>query len=148
MSDIDAELDAAAKAKSEKPNTKMVDVLVGKKVWSLRFTEVPDPRDWAHAIAANPQRLDAQIDLAYGYNINGACEYAARTSGVRVVDDADVELTPEQWKKLFDGLSGHDLGKVTDAVWALNEWEPSQRLATAKKASAVALKRKQSLPAN
>lgn len=144
--DFDELLDAAVERKTSKPASVDVDVLLGDSVVSLRFTEM-DAREWAHAVAANPQRVDAQIDLSYGYNIHGACEYAARTSGSRVVDGGPVPLKPEQWKKLFDQFSGHDLGKVTDAIWGLNEFYPSQRLASAKKAMAGASKRKPSSPA-
>jgi hypothetical protein len=143
VSDFDVLLDAAVERKTVAPVFVLVDVLVGESVVSLKFFE-GDSRDWAHATASSPQRLDVPLDLNYGYNVHAAAERMATFCGVRVDDGVDVKLEPEQWKKLFDVLSGHDVGAVTDAVWGLNEFHPSQRLAKAKKALAGVQGRKRS----
>jgi hypothetical protein len=140
---FDAELESVAERKRVAPVAVTVSVLVKEKVLDLKFYE-GDPRDWAHATAANPQRLDVQLDLTYGYNIHGAVESMAVTSGRLVVAGVESEITAKRWKKLFDGFSGRDIGAVTDAVWGLNEFHPSQRLAKAKKALAGVQGRKRS----
>jgi hypothetical protein len=145
MQDFDELLDAAVAEREAKRGTATVEVLVGKSLVKLKFTEL-DTLEWANITSAHPQRLDAPLDLQYGYNVHTASEAAAEKSGVRIDGDEETELTPEQWKKLFKAIETPARGAITDAIWSLNEFAPSQRLARAKKASAAALKRKQSSP--
>lgn len=94
---------------------------------TLRFKRLSG-RVWADLTSRNPVRLDVPIDKHYGYNYDAVCEAAAALNGVRIEGDDEVPLTTEEWSELFDVLSGAEIGLIRDAVWELNEWEPSQRL--------------------
>ena len=145
--DFDVLLNEAVEERATAANTESVEILVGKNLVALKFTEL-DSLDWANITAAHPQRVNVPLDLQYGYNVHTASEAAAELSGVRVVDGVDTPLTKEQWKKLFKAIASPARGAITDVIWALNEFAPSQRLAAAKKASAVGSKQKPSSPAN
>lgn len=145
---FDALLDSAVAGKTSEDVFETVEVLIGEQLVEFRFREI-DPRDWARATMANPPRTDLKIDLHYGYNLHGACEYAAVKSGRRVDGDTETALTAEQWAKVFTVTrSGKTVTQITDAIWKLNEWLPSERLALAKKASAVVPVKKRRSPAS
>jgi hypothetical protein len=107
---------------------------------TLRFTRLAG-RDWAELTSRFPARLTVPIDLNYGYNYDMVCEFAARESGVRIVDGEEVPLVVEEkskdnpnptdeWADLFDALSGNEVGLIRDAIWKLNEHDPAVRLNT------------------
>ena len=98
-----------------------------KSLVTLKFTRL-DGQKWALLTSANPMRVDVALDRHYGYNYDNVTGLAARASGVRVDDDGEHELTPEQWDRLLRVLSGHDVQVIRDAVWTLNEYEPSQHI--------------------
>lgn len=104
---------------------------------TLRFTRLPG-REWAALTSKHPVRPDVPIDRHYGYNYDAVSEAAAAESGVRAEGDEEIPLTSEEWAELFDVLSGADIEDIRDAVWALNEWEPNQRLQALVKASGAA----------
>jgi hypothetical protein len=101
------------------------DVL--KSLVTLRFTRL-DGEKWSNITAAHPMRIDVALDRNYGYNFDAVSKSAAILSGVRLSDDGEEELTPEQWERLFKRLSGHDFRQIIDAVWTLNEYAPSQHI--------------------
>ena len=94
---------------------------------TLRFSRLEGDK-WALLTSKNPIRVDVALDRHYGYNYDAVSETAARLSGVRVDDDGEHLLTPEQWGRLFKILSGHDVQAIRDAVWTLNEYEPQQHV--------------------
>ena len=98
-----------------------------KSLVTLKFTRL-DGQKWALLTSANPMRVDVALDRHYGYNYDTVTGLAARASGVRVDDDGEHPLTPEQWDRLLRVLSGHDVQVIRDAVWTLNEYEPSQHI--------------------
>ena len=98
-----------------------------KSLVTLKFTRL-DGQKWALLTSANPMRVDVALDRHYGYNYDTVTGLAARASGVRVDDDGEHPLTPEQWDRLMRVLSGHDVQVIRDAVWTLNEYEPSQHI--------------------
>lgn len=115
---------------------------------TLRFTRLPG-RDWAALTSRHPVRPDVPIDRHYGYNYDAVCEEAAALSGVRIEDDVEVPMIVEakttsnpnptnEWAELFDVLSGSEIASIRDAVWALNEWEPQQRIEALVKGSGAA----------
>ncbi|WP_298742285.1 hypothetical protein [uncultured Microbacterium sp.] len=116
---------------------------------TLRFTRLPG-RDWAALTSKHPVRPDVPIDRHYGYNYDAVCEAAAAVSGVRVEDGAEIALVVRdatadspavnEWADLFDVLSGTEVADIRDAVWALNEWEPQQRLNLLVKDSGAAMR--------
>jgi hypothetical protein len=63
--------------------------------------------------------------------VQGRCGEA----GGRVDGDTVEPLTSEQWAGLWSVLSGHEFERVCSVIWELNEWEPQQRIDSAKKAS-------------
>ena len=108
-------------------------------VFIIRFRALP-AEDWADITGRSPARLDVPVDRMYGYNVHDAARAAAPLSGVHLVvaPDADAteeQLTEEQWERLFKLLSGRDFGRITDAIFDLNDYGPQQRLDAARKAS-------------
>lgn len=93
----------------------------------LRFTRLGGAK-WAELTSRHPVRVGVQIDMHYGYNYDAVCGAAAVESGVRVEGDEEIPMTPEQWAKLLEVLSGNEVQLIRDAVWGLNEFEPAQRL--------------------
>jgi hypothetical protein len=85
------------------------------------------------------------LDTHYGYNYDLACEAAARfrdpsgvAYGFRIEGGKPAEITDDEWNDLFEVLPGSEIGKIRDAVWLLNEYEPSERLAALVKGSGAA----------
>lgn len=110
----------------------------------IRLTRLPG-RDWSNLTSKCPPRHDVPIDTHYGYNYDAVCEASARyrdpkgvAYGHRLEGGEPVEITDEEWDDLFSVLAGNDIGKIRDAVWTLNEYEPAQRLAALVKASGAA----------
>jgi hypothetical protein len=101
---------------------------------TLRFTQLPG-QDWSELTARSPMRVDVAIDRTYGYNYHEVCKAAAVKAGARVDGDTIEPLTPAQWAGLWEVLSGHEFERVCSVIWELNEWEPQQRIDSAKKAS-------------
>jgi hypothetical protein len=111
---------------------------------TLRLTRLPG-RDWSVLTSKCPVRPDVPVDRHYGYNYDAACEAAARyrdpqgaTYGHRLEDGEPVAIDDDEWGELFDVLSGSDIGKIRDAVWELNQYEPEQRLQALVKGSGAA----------
>jgi hypothetical protein len=111
---------------------------------TIRLTRLPG-RDWSNLTSKCPVRPDVPIDRHYGYNYDAACEAAARyrdTSnvayGARLEGGEPVDISDDEWGDLFDVLSGSDIGKIRDAVWSLNEYEPQERLNALVKGSGAA----------
>ncbi len=98
-----------------------------KSLITVKFTRL-DGQTWAILTSAYPMRIDIALDRSFGYNYDAVTEAATRRSGVRVDDDGEHEITEEQWSRLFKILSGHDIERIRDAVWTLNEYEPSQHI--------------------
>lgn len=94
---------------------------------TLRFTRM-DGDKWALLTSAHPMRVDVVLDRRYGYNFDAVSDFAARQTGVRLDDDGAHELTNDQWTRLLKILPGHDVERIRDAVWTLNEYEPSQHI--------------------
>jgi hypothetical protein len=115
---------------------------------TLRFRRLPGDL-WAEITARNPLRLDAVIDRTYGYNMQGVCKAAAPLSGVRLEGDEEFPLTVftptgdddrpsiDEWADLFETISGHEFGLIMDAIYELNEYEPSTRIFDLKKGLAT-----------
>ncbi|MDR6907468.1 hypothetical protein J2X63_003176 [Agromyces sp. 3263] len=130
---------AAAKA-APKPKSSPVPVIVNGALYELVF-ERADGDVWAECVSRHPARLDSLIDKRYGYNFNAVVlEMAPRTGAL-----ADGTAIPaEAWADLIPSLAGAEISAVTDAIWALNEWNPAQEIEKAKKASKVGSRRKSS----
>jgi hypothetical protein len=108
---------------------------------TFAFEKLPGDM-WTDLTARNPPRPEALIDLNYGYNLDAVVKAAVKAErgghhfAWQVDGDKNVVLTAEQWDQVFDAMYGHDMSAVRDAVWSVNEWQPSQKLAEAKKARA------------
>lgn len=123
----------AAQKTAEKATTEPVPVIVDGELFELVF-EVAEPGDWANITAKHPPRADVNIDLRYGYNYNAVVPDVAKLTG-RVVDgDEKLELSADEWDDLFSVITGSELNSVANAIWALNEWDPEQRIKRLKKA--------------
>jgi hypothetical protein len=143
-----AEVLAARKAQlAESALTEDVQVLLGDELVTLRFTELKG-MEWAEVTARSAARRDATIDRRYGYNVHGAAALAAPKSGKRVEGDELVPLSEDEWRDLFEVLSGPDFAAIADAMFVLHEQGPAERLESAKKALTVGSKRKRTSPAS
>lgn len=100
---------------------------VQKSLVTLKFTRL-DGQTWALLTSAFPMRVNVALDRHYGYDYDAVTEAATRKSGVRLDDAGEHPLSEEQWTRLFKVLSGHDVSVIRDAVWTLNEYEPSQHI--------------------
>lgn len=112
---------------------------------TLRFYKLDGDR-WADLTAQCPLRLNSPIDRQYGYNILAVVKLAAPLSGVSIEGDQEVPLTvleasednPQpvnEWADLFRILSGHEVSRIVDTVYRLNEYDPAERVSRLKKAS-------------
>lgn len=90
---------------------------------------------WATLTARNPLRPDVLIDVRYGYNFHAVVQAAAPDCGRLVDGDDETLLTADDWADLFAVLSGYDVARVCDALFYLNEWDPSQAVERLKKDS-------------
>ena len=125
--------DLAAAKEQPKQKSELVSVLVNGSLYGLVFYRV-DGDVWAETVSRHPARVESKIDLRYGYNFNAVVLEVAPLTGRLVEGDAETELPGEAWADLIPALSGAEIGRVTDAIWALNEWNPAQEIEAAKKA--------------
>ena len=144
VDDGDGRLGATSKADEIQAQLDELAEQSADALLTLRLTRLPG-RDWSTLTSKCPVRPDVPIDRHYGYNYDAACEAAARyrdPAGVvyahRLEDGEPVEISDDEWADLFDVLSGSDIGKIRDAVWALNEYDPEQRLNALVKGSGAA----------
>jgi hypothetical protein len=130
---------AAAKA-APKEKSEPVPVVLNGTLYELVF-ERADGDVWAECVSRHPARLDSLIDKRYGYNFNAVVLEIAPKTG-RLADGE--EIPDEAWADLVPALSGAEIARVTDAIWALNEWNPAQEIEKAKKALVAGSKKKSS----
>jgi hypothetical protein len=128
---------AAAKA-APKPVSPPVDVVVNGALYELVF-ERADGDVWAECVSRHPVRADSVIDRRYGYNFNAVVLEMAPKTG-RLADGTDIPA--EAWADLIPSLAGAEISAITDAIWALNEWNPAQEIEKAKKALKAGSRRK------
>ena len=138
------EEDLAAAQDVEAPRID-VDVLVNKKLYTLRFRQM-DGLEWASEVDRHPARPGVMLDARYGYNLRSLVKGAAPKCGVRVDGDAELPLRVDpfvkgsqtarvdEWALVLKAISGHDFQRITDAIWALNEKFPEDAVKAAKKA--------------
>jgi hypothetical protein len=126
-------------------DTAEVDVIVAGKLQTFRFTEM-DGLEWADLTDRCPPRADAAVDRGYGFNIRAVTALAAPKCGQMRDGDAWVDLTEEQWTKLFRGQKGAQVRAIGDALFELNQWGPGQAVLAARKALGVGSARSSSSP--
>lgn len=132
--------DLAAAHEQPKPKSEPVSVVLNGTLYELVF-ERADGDVWAECVSRHPARADSKVDLRYGYNFNEVVLEVAPKTG-RLVDGSDIDA--DAWTVLIPTLSGAEIARVTDAIWALNEWDPAQEIERAKKALKAGSKRKSS----
>jgi hypothetical protein len=131
MSVFGEKLAAAKAAPREKCDP--VEVLLNGVVERFVFEQV-EGKTWAAVTARNPAVGAGLIALRYGYDVHKVVQEIAPKSGVALVDGVEVELTTDEWADLFAVVDGHSISLIADAIWYLNEWNPQQQIAAAKKA--------------
>jgi hypothetical protein len=112
---------------------------------TIRVFRLPG-RDWVNITSQHPPRANVAVDSIYGYNVDAVIEAAIRyrdpktgaTYAFRLEGDQPVEVTDEQWTKIFEIISGREYGLIRDAVYELNEYEPQTRLNALVKGSGAA----------
>ena len=143
--------DDLAAARAAVPDTKTVDVSVGKALVTLKVRAVPTTT-WTEITAQHPPRVGVPLDMNYGYNWHASSDEAALQSVVRVEDGKDVpfertEATDDteavdEWAELLEVISAPDLTAIRNVVWELNEYAPGLRTQALKKASTVNSRKK------
>ena len=133
--------DLAAAKEQPKQKSELVSVIVNGSLYGLVFYRA-DGDVWAETVSRHPARTDSKIDLRYGYNFNAVVLEVAPLTGRLVEGDAETEIPSEAWADLIPALSGAEIGRVTDAIWALNEWNPAQEIERAKKALTAGSRKK------
>lgn len=126
-----------------------VEIALGGNLHTLRFTAV-DGLTWANYCDRHPARPGVPLDGAYGYDLRSLTVEIAPICGQLVVDGEPTllrveppnRLHPEaprvdEWAELFAKIDGQTFRRISDAIWALNEFIPQQAVATAKKALAA-----------
>lgn len=107
---------------------------------TLRFTRLPGDA-WNKLGRMCPPDPGSNLDLYYRYNLDGVCKLAAKyvdvdgTAFGHVVE-GDILSTTKEWDELFSAISGPEFSLIVDALYSLNVYGPSERLAELKKRSA------------
>lgn len=127
--------DVAAQIAAEKDFVN-VDVTLNGKLYTFRFFQM-DGLEWADQTDRFPARPGVLLDMRYGYNLRPLSKAVAPLSGKQVDGDTLIDLTPEQWEKLFKALPGAAVMRIGDALFNLNEYAPGEAVEAAKKASAA-----------
>lgn len=130
---FDDDLDAALAAERDFID---VPVAVNEKLHTLRFFQM-DGLEWADQTDRYPARPGVLLDMRYGYNLRPLSKAVAVLTGKLVDGDEVVDITPEQWDKLFKALAGAPIMRIGDALFSLNEWMPGQAVEAAKKSFAA-----------
>lgn len=139
--------DLAAMTEAPKDRSDPVPVMMNGNLYELVFYRA-DGDVWAETVARHPLRLDSVVDLKYGYNFNAVVLEIGALTGHYIEDGAEHKFpmdpvdeknkgarpTSSVWENLFKSAAGAEVGKITDAIWALNEWNPAQEIERAKKA--------------
>lgn len=102
---------------------------------TLRFVQLPGDK-WAALTAMHRARPESELDMAFGYNLDGVVRAAAQYTNpdtgeryaFRLEDGEAVSLTDEQIATLWPTLAGSEVSAIRDAVWGLNDFGPSQRI--------------------
>lgn len=131
-----------AKAKQDMDTVSAVDqeVLIGDQEVTIRLWPMSGAA-YRDLCAKHPNRTASEFDEALGYNLSGVTQSYPR---VYTVEGDTVTDVSESWPDICSVLSAPDLKALEFAVWGLNEYEPTKRLAAAGKASAGSRKKKRS----
>jgi hypothetical protein len=131
-----------AKAKQDLDTVEHVDqdVMIGDAKTTIRLWPLSGIA-WRDLCALHPNRTNSEFDEALGYNLTAVTQSYPR---VYAVDGDDVTDLAEDWPDVCAVLSGPDLKALEYAIWGINEYDPTQRLAAAGKASAGSRKKKRS----
>lgn len=141
-------LDDVAKVKAEpRPTSDPIRVAFGDGLYELTFTQA-EGSAWAAATAKHPMRLDQPIDRTYGYNFHAVVAESAESTCTMTRNGEPVEMVVERaskqnrtprndWAVFFAGIDGSAYARIADAVFALNQWNPDQRVAELGKAFRV-----------
>lgn len=125
---------AAAKA-APKPKSDPVYAVIQGELSEFVFYRA-DSAEWAEVTSRHPARPKTLIDLRYGYNFHAVCKEIAPSTGRLLEGGDETVLDATSWKDILEVISGSEFAAITDAIWALNEYDPEQRVKQLKKASA------------
>lgn len=133
---------AKAKQKQESDSVGHVDqdVMIDEEVVTIRLWPLTGIA-YRDLCAKHANRTNSEFDEALGYNLTAVTQSYPR---VYTVDGDEVVNVSDQWSDICAVLSGPDLKALEYAVWGLNEYEPTQRMAAAGKASAGSQKKRRS----
>lgn len=136
--------DLAAQVVKPRPSQD-VDVLINGTPYTFRFVQI-DGFEWAAECDKHPARPGVLLDTRYGYNLRSLTKAVARLSGTRVdgdkliplrvdkVDPKAAVVGVDEWASLFKNIDGAAFQRISDAIWALNEYAPANAIEAAKKA--------------
>lgn len=124
-----------------------VDALLNGNLYKLRFTALDGPT-WANECDKYPMRPDVMLDQTYGYDLRALTLGVAPLTGKLVEADGTLralQVEPpdprnpnkpvvNEWRDLLNKVDGQTFRRISDAIWALNEYLPSEAVKAAKKA--------------
>ena len=142
--DPDPRLGSIPPAVAAREQLDVLEASAGESIITFRFTQLPG-NQWAALTSMHPPRINVPIDESYGYNFDAATVAAARyvdakgnRYGVRLEDGEEIPLlvTPasagvkavDEWDDLFDACSGHEVARIRNTIWGLNEYLPKVQL--------------------
>ncbi len=131
-----------ARAKSSRPAPVLVDIVVGETLYKVEVRRL-DGMEWAAVMASAPPIDEGSARL--GFNARVGALVACRDYG-RLLDadgneihnlgiDDYGEIVPLDWAAILDAISGVELQALSATWWALNSYDPNQRVVELKKAS-------------
>jgi len=82
---------------------------------------------WPEITLRHPMRADVPADASLGYNITDVTKHVIRVFGRMRENDQELELTEEQWNKVFVLIGGRQFEDLQDAVYGLNVSQPDAR---------------------
>jgi hypothetical protein len=106
----------------------------------VRFTRLPGDA-WNALTRLCPPNPASILDMHYRYGLDAVCKMAAQfisddgTVYAHIVEGDELTTTNE-WPQIFEAISGPEFSTIVDALYSLNVYGPSERLAELKKRSA------------
>lgn len=90
------------------------------EIVTLRFRTLTFEK-WNLIIAKYPPRDGVVLDARKGYDVVAVTKRAAEASGWSVDDGKTETITEDEWKELWENLSGGDFDRIWGVITRLNE---------------------------
>lgn len=136
--------DALERARAARPAPMLVSVALDNELYNIEVVRL-NGMDWAGIVAECPISDPAQARL--GYDASKAALLACRRFGrmldanndaveMDVVRNGKGIVIDDPWADVFEAISGEEVRGLAATWWSMNVYDPNQRVAELKKASA------------